>query len=71
MYITRATLLAVAAFVVLIALALGGIDDLAEAERQQAEYCANVHSKIWPDYKKTYRAYCKDGKVRPTSSSAP
>jgi hypothetical protein len=53
----RLTVLAVIVF--LWAIGIAGDGDLAEAERIQAEYCANVESGGWPDYKGTYSESCR------------
>lgn len=55
--------LIIAAFVVAFVLALGwaGSQDEDEARRQAKEYCANVHSGLWPDYNGNYSLYCEKG----------
>jgi hypothetical protein len=35
-----------------------GSADLEEAERQEAEYCANVKSGTWPDFDANYKERC-------------
>lgn len=41
------------------AFSIVGSGDLEEAERQQAEYCANVKDAIWPDYRGLYEEMCE------------
>lgn len=36
-----------------------GNGDLEEAERAQAEYCENVASEVWPDYRGIYAEVCE------------
>lgn len=36
-----------------------GDGDLKEAERQQAEYCANVEADAWPDFRGIYAEVCE------------
>lgn len=56
-------------------LVLGGIAggmDAEEADRQEEEYCANVHAGVWPDFDSNYATRCtKDGFPRPTVPRAP
>ena len=41
-----------------LALGIVGNSDLEEAERQEAEYCANVKSGTWPDFDANYKERC-------------
>lgn len=45
----------IAAFTVVACVNSMWAEDLTNA---QNEYCANVHAKIWPDYKKTFEKSC-------------
>ena len=50
--------IALAVVTLVAALGLVGNGDLEEAERAQAEYCANVESEAWPDYRGVYSEVC-------------
>lgn len=45
-------------------LALAGLEDREVRYAEDAEYCAQVHAKAWPDYEKKYAQLCKDGRVK-------
>lgn len=48
-----------------IAFGIAGRGDFEEAQRQEEQYCQNVHSGHWPDYRGDYRVSCTaDGRVR-------
>jgi len=46
---------------VAIAIVYGSIGhaDYTEAKKTEARYCANVKSKLWPDYQKNFNDICK------------
>ena len=41
-----------------------GDGDLEEAKRAEAEYCANVKSEVWPDFRGIYAEVCDSSEVR-------
>lgn len=51
--------IALAVVAIIAAFAIAGNGDLEEAERAQAEYCANVESGAWPDYRGVYGEVCQ------------
>ena len=51
--------IALAVVALVAAFGFAGDGDLAEAERQQAEYCANVKADTWPDYRGIYAEVCE------------
>ena len=51
--------IALAIIALVAAFGIVGDGDLAEAERQQAEYCANVEADAWPDYRGIYAEVCE------------
>lgn len=49
----------------ILAFGIAGSGDFEEAQRQEEQYCQNVHSGHWPDYRGDYRVACTtDGRVR-------
>ena len=50
---------ALAIIILVAAFGFVGDGDLKEAERAQAEYCANVKSESWPDYRGIYAKVCE------------
>lgn len=52
------------ALLVLLAFGIAGRMDEEESRRLAEEYCANVHSGVWPDFDGKYRELC-------TSSGTP
>jgi alpha-D-ribose 1-methylphosphonate 5-triphosphate synthase subunit PhnG len=51
--------IALAVVTLVAALGFAGNGDLEEAERAQAEYCANVESGVWPDYQSNAAEVCR------------
>ena len=51
--------IALAVVTLVAALGFAGNGDLEEAERAQAEYCANVESGAWPDYRGNAAEVCR------------
>ena len=51
--------IALAVVAIIAALGIAGNGDLEEAERAQAEYCANVETGSWPDYRGIYSEVCE------------
>lgn len=58
-HIAAAMLVAAA---VVTACGIVGRMDYDDAVLQDEAYCANVHSRLWPDYESRYKRDCKDGK---------
>lgn len=45
---------------IIVLLSVAGDGDLVEAQRQQQEYCVNVHAGYWPDYNHNYWELCDE-----------
>ncbi len=57
---TKATIRTIAIVVaILVALKFAGDADYQEAQDQQARYCENVSSGVWPDYKGNAAEVCQ------------
>lgn len=49
----------IAAFIILL-MGIVGQSDIEEADRQEAEYCYNVKTGLWPDYQGNFKEICKN-----------
>ena len=45
---------------VILAFGIAGHFDYENEEAAEALYCDNVKAKVWPDFKGTYKKYCKN-----------
>lgn len=51
--------IALAVVAIITALGIAGNGDLEEAQRVESEYCANVETGSWPDYRGIYSEVCE------------
>lgn len=51
--------IALAVVAIIAALGIAGNGDLEEAQRAESEYCANVETEAWPDYRGIYSEVCE------------
>jgi len=47
------------AALLIVAMGIVGHFDAEEASRQEAEYCYNVKTGLWPDYQGNFKEICK------------